>query len=212
MSEWAGYVIDDFRFEFAAGSRVLDLGCGEGAQISAMLTDQGVWACGIDLSTVALKTCRKRNVDVVQGLGERLPFLTESFDGVICKVVLPYTDERATISEIGRVLRLGGTACVVSHGAGYYLRYLLQPPKFLNRIYAVRTLLNTWLYVWTGRRLPGFLGDSLYQSRRRLLRYYGAAGLKLVREFPSQKYLGRPVFLYDQVKKISRRQPKFLKV
>ena len=201
MSEWSGYILDNFRFEFAAGSRILDIGCGEGAQIS-QLKDKGVWAYGIDVSPETLQTCRKRNVDVVQGLGERLPFLTESFDGVICKVVLPYTDERATISEIGRVLRLGGTAYVVSHGAGYYLRYLLQPPKFLNRIYGVRTLLNTWLWILTGLRLPGFLGDSLYQSRRRLLGYYGAACLKLVREFPSQKYLGHPVFLYDRVKKI----------
>jgi SAM-dependent methyltransferase len=205
MSEWSGYILDNFRFEFAAGSRILDIGCGEGTQIS-QLKDKGVGAYGIDVSTETLQTCRKRNVDVVQGLGERLPFLTESFDGVICKVVLPYTDERATISEIGRVLRLGGTAYVVSHGAGYYLRYVLQPPKFLNRIYGVRTLLNTWLWILTGLRLPGFLGDSLYQSRRRLLGYYGATSLKLVREFPSQKYLDRPVFLYDQVKKMDHLQ------
>lgn len=199
-----------FQIRVAFGIRVLDLGCGEGTQIS-QIKDKGVLAYGIDVSTAALQSCRKRNFAVVQGKGEHLPFRQESFDGVICKVVLPYTDEHATISEIGRVLRLGGTAYIVSHGLGYYLRYLLQP-KFLNRIYGVRTLLNTWLWILTGLRLPGFLGDTLYQSRRRLLGYYGAACLKLVREFPSQKYLGHPVFLYDRVKKISRRQPNFLKV
>lgn len=200
MSEWAGYILDNFRFDFARGSRVLDLGCGEGAQL-LRVADQGAWACGIDLSTVAVQICRKRNLVVVQVKAERLPFLPQSFDGVICKVLLPYTDERATISEIGRVLRPGGAAYVVSHGAGYYLRYLLLPPRFAYRVYGARTLLNTWLWVWTGRRLPGFLGDSLYQSRRRLLGYYRAAGLKLEHEFRSTKYLGLPVFLYDRVTK-----------
>jgi SAM-dependent methyltransferase len=201
MREWAGYILEDFRFEFAAGARVLDLGCGEGVQISILIQNQDVRAFGVDLSAAALQTCRKRNLNVVQGKGEHLPFPPESFDGVICKVVLPYTDERAVISEIGRVLRSGGTAYIVAHGAGYYLRYLLKPTKFLNHIYGARTLLNTWLWVLKGWRLPGFLGDTLYQSKRRLLGYYRSAGLELQREFPSTKYHGLQVFLYHLVKK-----------
>lgn len=202
MSEWAEYVLADFQFEFAVGARVLDLGCGEGTQLSK-LAGQGVWVCGIDLSTVAVRNCRKQNLVAIQGKAERLPLLSQSFDGVICKVVLPYTDQRATIGEIGRVLRPGGTAYVVAHGAGYYLRYLLRPPRFAYRVYGARTLLNTWLWVWTGRRRSGFLGDSLYQSRRLLLAQYRAAGLELKREFRSPKYLGLRVFLYDLVKKTS---------
>jgi len=201
MSEWAGYILEDFRFDFAAGSKVLDVGCGDGVQLSG-LAAEGVWPCGIDPSMTALQSCRTRNLSVVQGRGERLPFLLESFDGVICKVVLPYANERTTIDEIGRVLGPGGMAYFVSHGAGYYLRYLLQPPRFVFRIYGARALLNTWLWATTGRLLPGFLGDTLYQSRRRLLERYRAAGLELEREFRSPKYLGFPVFLYDRVRKI----------
>jgi SAM-dependent methyltransferase len=202
MSEWTGYILDDFQFAFAPGSWVLDLGCGEGKQLQ-ILQDQGTSVCGIDISMVELQKCNQRNLVVAQGKGEHLPFRRQSFDGVICKVVLPYTDERTTISEIGRVLRPGGTAYIVSHGVGYYLRYLLRPPHlpFRYRVYAARTLLNTWLYVQTRRRLPGFLGDTLYQSRKRLLTYYQASGLQLSREFSSAKYLGFPVFLYDYVKK-----------
>lgn len=230
MSEWAGYVLENFRFDFAAGSKVLDLGCGEGAQLIRLHTRRSdVWGCGIDLSMAALQSCKKQNLAVVQGKGERLPFLPESFDGVICNVVLPYTDEGTTITEIGRVLRPGGTAYVVSHGAGYYVFYLLWgqapqpkpqeavenekpslkprkklwaylPRRLAFRSYGARTLLNTWLWVWTGRRLPGFLGDSLYQSRTRLSEYYRFAGLERS-SVHGPKYLGLPVFLYDRVKK-----------
>src|SRR5204862_2557880 len=144
----AGYVLEDFRFDFAAGSRVLDVGCGDGMTLSR-LAAEGVWPCGIDPSMMALQTCKTRSLSVVQGRGERLPFLPESFDGVICKVVLPYTNERTTIGEIGRVLRRGGIAYVVSHGAGYYLRYLLRPPRFAFRVNGARSLLNTWLWAST---------------------------------------------------------------
>ena len=93
MSEWAGYILDGFRFEFAAGSSVLDLGCGVGGQLSK-LADQDVWACGIDPSMAALQNCRSQGLSVIQGKGERLPFLSGSFDGVICKVVLPTNVQR----------------------------------------------------------------------------------------------------------------------
>ena len=200
MLDWAGYILEDFRFEFVKGSRVLDVGCGEGWQL-AELAGSHPWSCGIDFSIEALRACRTRGLPVVRGRAERLPFSPGTFDGVICKVVLPYANEAATIDEIGRVLRPGGTAYFVSHGAGYYLRYLLQPARFVLRLYGARALLNTWIYGTTGRVLPGFLGDTLYQSRTRLRKRYGAAGMNLEREFPSPTYLGLPVFYYDRVRK-----------
>src|SRR5438552_8741580 len=94
-------------------------------------------------STVFVSSSPLGLVSVIQGKDERLPFLSGSFDGVICKVVLPYTNERTTIGEIGRVLRLAGTAYVVSHGAGYYLRYFLRPPRFTFVYMGRAALLNT---------------------------------------------------------------------
>ena len=151
MSEWPGFILEDFQFNFASGSSVLDLGCGEGDQLSGLI-GQGVWAFGIDLSFGELKKCSKRGLFIAQAKAEYLPFQPQSFDGVICKVVLPYTDEDVAISEIGRVLKPEGTAYIVSHGIGYYLRYILQPPRgrFGYRIYGVRTILNTWFWSLTG--------------------------------------------------------------
>jgi len=94
-------------------------------------------------------------------------------------VVLPYTDERRAIAEIARVLAKGGVAVIYLHGLGYSLRYLLKPEVWKLSIYAARTILNTMIYRLTGRRLPGFLGDTIFQSDRRLRRYYRSVGLTL---------------------------------
>ena len=200
MAEWAGYVLEDFRFDFSPGSKILDVGCGEGAELSG-LAGRSIGAFGIDLSMESLRNCRTQNLCVVRGRAEHLPFRPEAFDGIVRKVMLPYTDERATINEIGRVLRRGGIAYMVSHGAGYYLRYLLDDMRIPYPIYGARSMLNTWLWASTGLRLPGFLGDTIYQSRKRLLKHYQGAGLELDNEWPSGRFLGFPVFLYDRVKK-----------
>jgi len=202
VREWTGYVRDDAEFSFVPGSRVIDVGCGEGVQV-LRLSNLGVWVCGVDPSRGALKRGREKGLRLVRGEGEHLPFRRGAFDGVICKVALPYTDERSTVGEIGGVLRYGGTAFVVGHGAGYYLRYLLRPSDARHAIYAARTLLNTWLWALTGHRLPGFLGDTCYQSRGRLLKWYEASGLKLEHELGSPRYLGCPVFIYHRLKKVT---------
>ena len=55
----------------------------------------------------------------------------------------------------------------------------------------------------TGRRLPGFLGDTLFQTTARLQKYYRAAGLELVEEHAAPRYAGAKVFIYHTVKKLA---------
>jgi len=71
-----------------------------------------------------------------------------------------------------------------------------------QRLYSVRVMVNTWLYVVVGRPLPGFLGDTLYQSRARLRRYYRQAGLELLEERPRARFAGAPVFIYHSVRRV----------
>ena len=137
----------------------------------------GVRPYGIDIFITALRGCRSRSLPVEQGRGEHLHFPAESFDGVICKVVLPHVNERETIEEIGPVLRAGGMAYILWHGAGYYLRYLLQSPRLAFRVYGARDLLNTWLWATAGRLLPG-LPVFLYHRAKKL----GSSRAVLVRK------------------------------
>lgn len=96
--------------------RILDAGCGTGANLQQLLTGfggklPGQNAVGFDLSGEGLEFCRRR------GLGGRLarasitqlPFASDSFDIAISfDVINNLPDDRPAFYEIGRVLRHGG--------------------------------------------------------------------------------------------------------
>jgi hypothetical protein len=116
-------------------------------------------------------------------------------------VVIPYTHEAKAIAEIARVLRPGGTARVSYHGLGYFLKYLLTDRRWKTRVYGLRSIANTLLYAVSAQRLPGFWGDTLYQSERRLRRYYATNGLELIEAHPSRSFAGAPVFIYHVLRR-----------
>lgn len=202
--EWSDFILAEFDYcRFPPGSRVLDVGCGGGEQLEA-LRRAGLDAAGVEPSQELVDRLVARGFDARRGVAEHLPVDDGSFDGLICKVVLPYTDERRAIAEWARVLRPNATVWASYHGAGYYLRYLREGTGLPERLYAMRSLANGWWYAATGRRLPGFVGDTLYQSARRLDRYYRDSGFTLQRAWPSPGYGGKPAFIYHEL----RRRPR----
>jgi len=185
---------------YRPGGIVVDVGCGEGTQLTT-LRASGCRAVGLELAPDAARACRDMGHPVLIGAAEHLPLRSESCQGILCKVVLPYTDERRAIGEIARVLAVGGIAVIYLHGLGYSLRYLLMPDVWKRAIYAARTIFNTIVYRMSGRRLPGFLGDTIFQSDRRLRRYYRSEGLTLESAIPSRRFLGLAVFIGHVVRK-----------
>jgi SAM-dependent methyltransferase len=198
MSEWDGYILEDYPYGFAPGSVVIDIGCGEGAQLTK-LAQEGNFAAGVELNpSRVFPAARSR---VVQARAEDLPFRDGCADGVLIKVVLPYTDDRLAISEIARVLKPGGRCILVGHGTGYSLRYLLRPAEWRSALYGFRTIVNSVVFFLTGRRLPGFWGDTIVQTNRRLQKLYRRNGLTVATETPSRGFLGFPVFIYHDLRK-----------
>jgi SAM-dependent methyltransferase len=179
---------------------VMDIGCGNGEQLTC-LRNAGYRAIGLELAPEAARVCRKLGHAVIIARAESLPLRNSSCTGILCKVVIPYTDERVAIQEIGRVLATGGVGVLYFHGIGYSLRYLLKPDIWKRCLYAARTIVNTLVYRVLGTRLPGFLGDTLYQSESRLHRYYGSSGLTFDSAIPSRRFLGLPVFIGHVVRK-----------
>lgn len=198
---WAAFLPAGLaEYRFPAGATVLDVGCGQGDQ-SLQLREAGHPVIGIDPRPEIRSILRTRALPAAAAKAELLPIRTGSCGAVLCKVVTPYADERLAIGEIGRVLCEGGVAYVIHHGAGYYVRYLFRPESWRHRLYALRTLANTWCYALTRRRLPGRLGDTLYQSARRLRAEYASARLQLVERAPSRRFLGLPVFIADRLQR-----------
>lgn len=198
---WKSFLLDDYRISFPRGTLVLDVGCGPGKQL-CQLEDDGCVVVGIDVSFDTLQNCPGRGRNVIQAAAEFQPFKDAQFDGLLCKVVMPYTKEELVIPEFKRLLKVRGQAYIEGHGIGYYIRYLLLDSSWKMRAYAIRTILNTWLWVLTGKRLPGFLGDTTYQSRNRLKRYYEHWGLRLLKDTPSRRFVGFPVFIYHVLEKV----------
>lgn len=106
-------------FSEAEGKKVLEIGCGNGAD-GAMFARNGAVYTGADLTETAVKAA-SRHFDI-EGLdgtfqiedAERLSFADESFDIVYSFGVLHHTPDPArAVKEVYRVLKPGGRAIVM---------------------------------------------------------------------------------------------------
>lgn len=96
---------------FAAGARVVDVGCGVGASVEHLRRACGLDATGIDISVPLITEglTRDPSLPLVEASAEELPFAGETQDGVLCECVLSLLAEpRVAVSEFRRVLRSGG--------------------------------------------------------------------------------------------------------
>ena len=104
----AGFVEDICRQVHDRRARILDVGCGTGANL-LMLAKYGD-AEGVDLSEDALAFCRERGLENVKlGAAEKLPYEDGTFDLVTALDVVEHLDDDlGGLSEMRRVLRPGG--------------------------------------------------------------------------------------------------------
>jgi len=104
----AGFVEEICRQVTDRRPKILDVGCGTGANL-LMLSEYGD-AEGVDISEDALAFCRERGLDKVRlGAGEQLPYDDGTFDLVTAfDVVEHMDDDLAGLREMRRVLRPGG--------------------------------------------------------------------------------------------------------
>ena len=88
--------------------RILDVGCGTGANLEMLARFGDVE--GVDIAREALAFCRERGLkDVRHGAAEKLPYEDGSFDLVTSFDVIEHLDDDvAGLREIRRVLKPGG--------------------------------------------------------------------------------------------------------
>jgi SAM-dependent methyltransferase len=116
---------------FPPGARVLEAGCGVGAQTRLLVkrSPDAVYTC-IDISGKSLATANRlkeqagfRNVMFQRENITRLSFAGEAFDHIFVCFVLEHLEEPvAALKELKRVLRIGGTITVIEgdHGSCFW--------------------------------------------------------------------------------------------
>jgi methionine biosynthesis protein MetW len=110
------------------GSKVLDLGCGEGSLLRLLVEKKKAQVEGIEISPSGVEVCRSKGLEFRQGrIDEGLPWADDAFDIAVCNVTLQmvmYPEK--LLSEMGRVAK----------------RQIVSFPNFAN----IRNRLELFLY------------------------------------------------------------------
>jgi ubiquinone/menaquinone biosynthesis C-methylase UbiE len=107
-----------------ASGDVLELGCGGGINMEFYDPARVTSFTGLDPSpellamSRAAAQARGMAADIQGGVGEAMPFADAQFDTVVTTFTLcSVADQAAVLAEIRRVLKPGGTALFLEHGA-----------------------------------------------------------------------------------------------
>lgn len=162
------------------GGHVLDIATGTGLVAQALL-DRGFRVTGLDQSPEMLDVARARlagRATVVHAHAEELPFESASFDHLTVTYLLRYVDDpAATMRELARVVRPGGTVAMLEFGVPSGIWYPLW------RLYvgavlplAGRLISSGWYDV--GRFLGGSISRFWHElPEQRLLDVWREAGI-----------------------------------
>jgi demethylmenaquinone methyltransferase / 2-methoxy-6-polyprenyl-1,4-benzoquinol methylase len=186
---WRSFLVS--RVEAGARDRVLDVATGTAAVAVELVRAHGCSVVGLDQSPEMLAAARRRiaaaglsaRIELVEGHADKLPFDDGAFDGLTFTYLLRYVDDpAATLRELARVVRQGGTIASLEFGVPERL-----PWRLLWKLYvrvglplAGRAISREW------HEVGGFLGGSIedFYARyplERLTAVWREAGIEDVR-------------------------------
>jgi ubiquinone/menaquinone biosynthesis C-methylase UbiE len=122
----------------------------------------------------------------VRAGAEMLPWRAETFDVVICRLALPYTNNERALREMARVLRPGGVLLLKIHHFRYYLDEMWR--AFVQHrgrqvVHDARVLAAGTIYCLVGRQPRNrVFGTESFQTLWLLKRELRRCGLLVKRE------------------------------
>ncbi|MBD2871821.1 class I SAM-dependent methyltransferase [Paenibacillus arenilitoris] len=134
--------------------RILDLCCGAGATVKALLgrgpdliyaVDSDERQIGLLAAIVQASEAARGKVSVHTADAHRLPIGRHAVDYVVCRTALHYLDPQRALAEAYRVLSPGGKLFLLVHGTGYRWHYLVIRNGIFRRktaAYLLRKLLG----------------------------------------------------------------------
>ncbi len=158
---------------YPAGRRVLECGCGTGAQtVLLAASSPGARIVSVDLSPASLRQARSqcagaglRNVDFVAADAFALPFEDRGFDHAFVCFVLEHLAEPArALRTLARMLRPGGeiTAIEGDHGSWYCHPHTPQATRTVECLIEVQARLGGDSLI--GRRLYPLLVEAGFRG------------------------------------------------
>jgi demethylmenaquinone methyltransferase/2-methoxy-6-polyprenyl-1,4-benzoquinol methylase len=177
---WRRFLVS--RVDASSNDRVLDVATGTGLVARELVRTKGCSVVGVDQSAGMLVAARRRvngSVRLVEASADSLPFADDEFDALTFTYLLRYVeDPAATLRELARVVRPGGTIAGLEFGLP---RGLWRP---LWELYARVGLPAAGAVVGRGwREACSFLGPSIrgFYGRlpeARLLELWREAGIE----------------------------------
>jgi methionine biosynthesis protein MetW len=104
----------------APGSRVLDVGCGDGALLKLLAETKGVDGRGVELSRENVNLCVKSGLSVIQGDADRdlADYPDQAFDYAVLSLTIQATRNPKTV--LANLLRIGRHAIVSFPNFGHW--------------------------------------------------------------------------------------------
>ena len=101
-------------------SRVLDVGCGDGSLIEALIKEKNIDARGIELEEDKVKECISKGLSVIEGDAETelSQFPNKAFDFVILSQTLQAFYQPENV--LAQLLRIGGRVIISIPNFGYW--------------------------------------------------------------------------------------------
>lgn len=156
---------------YPPGSRVLECGCGTGAQtVLLAASSPGARIVSVDLSPVSLRQARSRcgdhsNVEFLAADAFQLPFEEGTFDHVfVCFVLEHLAEPVRALRALARVLRPGGeiTAIEGDHGSWYCHPQTPEASRTVECLIRIQARLGGDALI--GRRLYPLLAEAGFRE------------------------------------------------
>jgi methionine biosynthesis protein MetW len=126
----------------AAGSRVLDVGCGDGALLQLLADTKNVDGRGIEVSRERVNACVARGLSVIQGDADRdlADYPDGAFDYAILSLTIQSTRQPKAVLE--QLLRIGRSAIVSFPNFGHW--QVRAQLAFTGRMPVTENLPEAW--------------------------------------------------------------------
>ena len=123
-------------------SRVLDVGCGDGVLIEALIKEKGIDARGIELEENKVKQCISKGLSVIQGNAETEldQFPNKAFDFVILSQTLQAFYQPENVLD--ELLRIGKKVIISIPTFGYW--QVRTSLLFFGKMPVTKSLPDSW--------------------------------------------------------------------